>query len=236
MCIDLGLHRQRDFSSVLGLNFSHAEEQARRRIFWCLYLLDKTSSASLGRPVTLRYAEIDCPMPNVDEADEHETWAETTNNSSLIKDRARSILLKTPVAAMTHLRFGVRLGHICEEIIANYTLVRRQDDDDEVADGTSQSGDVKGVEEEGSVPEWESRLVRLHRRLEKWESDLPYRLRFDNASHRLPNTLSQHLWFQACKVMLHRPYILKQSSRPSFRPPTASVQKPSKHPVDSYCL
>lgn len=210
MCIDLGLHRQRDFSSVSGLQFSHAEEQARRRILWCLYLLDKTSSASLGRPVTLRYAEIDCPLPNVDEADEHETWAETTNNSSLIKDRARSILLKTPVAAMTHLRFGVRLGQICEQVIAIYTHVQRGGDDDDA--GSVREGDGE------TVPEWETRLVRLHAKLVAWERDLPYRLRFDVASHRLPNTLAQHLWYQACKVMLHRPYILKQSSRPDLPP------------------
>ena len=213
MCIDLGLHRQRDFSSVLGLHFSHAEEQARRRIFWCLYLLDKTSSASLGRPVTLRYVEIDCPLPNVDEADEHETWADSTNNSSLIKDRARSMLLKTPVAAMTHLRFGVRLGHICEQIIAIYTHVQRSGDDD---DGGLSPADRVDSDSDGAVPEWETRLVRLHRKLEEWERDLPSRLRFDNPSHHLPNTLSQHLWFQACKVMLHRPYILKQSSRPDL--------------------
>ncbi|CDR87356.1 related to nitrogen assimilation transcription factor [Sporisorium scitamineum] len=214
MCIDLGLHRQRDFSSVLGLHFSNAEEQARRRIFWCLYLLDKTSSASLGRPVTLRYAEIDCPLPNLDEADEHETWAESTNNSSLVKDRARSMLLKTPVAAMSHLRFGVRLGHICEQIIAIYTHVQRSGDEDDNASSTHRGDGDDGA----AVPEWEMRLVRLHRKLEAWERDLPYRLRFDNPSHRLPNTLSQHLWFQACKVMLHRPYILKQSARPDLPP------------------
>lgn len=219
MAIDLGLHRQRDFSSVLGLHFSHAEEQARRRIFWCLYLLDKTSSASLGRPVTLRYAEIDCPLPNVDEADEHETWAETTNNSSLIKDRARSILLKTPVAAMTHLRFGIRLGHICEEVIGIYTQVRRPFDD-QAPESPETGKDNDDDKDTGgdAIPEWETRLVRLHRMMENWERDLPYRLRFDNPSHRLPNTLSQHLWFQACKVMLHRPYILKQSSRPDLPP------------------
>ncbi|GAC93735.1 potential fungal zinc cluster transcription factor [Pseudozyma hubeiensis SY62] len=210
MCVDLGLHRQRDFTSVLGLQFSHAEEQARRRIFWCLYLLDKTSSASLGRPVTLRYAEIDCPLPDVDEVDEHETWAETTNNSSLIKDHARSMLLKTPVAAMTHLKSGVRLGHICEQIIAIYTHVQRGAEDDD-------SGSVRTNDGE-TVPEWETRLVRLHTKLVAWERDLPYRLRFDVPSHRLPNTLSQHLWYQACKVMLHRPYILKQSSRPDLPP------------------
>lgn len=212
MCIDLGLHRQRDFSSVLGLHFSHAEEQARRRIFWCLYLLDKTSSASLGRPVTLRYAEIDCPLPNVDEVDEHETWAETTNNSSLIKDRARNILLKTPVAAMTHLKFGVRLGQICEQVIAIYTRVQRsgEGDDDDCGSTRNDNGET--------VPEWETRLVRLHAKLVAWERDLPYRLRFDVPSHRLPNTLSQHLWYQASKVMLHRPYILKQSCRPDLPP------------------
>uniref|UniRef100_V5F2G5 Xylanolytic transcriptional activator regulatory domain-containing protein n=2 Tax=Kalmanozyma brasiliensis (strain GHG001) TaxID=1365824 RepID=V5F2G5_KALBG len=214
MCIDLGLHRQRDFSSVLGLQFSHGEEQARRRIFWCLYLLDKTSSASLGRPVTLRYAEIDCPLPNIDDIDEHETWAETTNNSSLIKDPARAILLKTPVAAMTHLRIGVRLGRICEEVIANYTHVHRSGDEDR--DGSIYDHDGKA--DDGEVPGWETRLIRLHQKLEAWERDLPDRLRFDNPAHRLPNTLNQHLWFQACKVMLHRPYILKQSSRPDLPP------------------
>ncbi|SJX63804.1 related to nitrogen assimilation transcription factor [Sporisorium reilianum f. sp. reilianum] len=224
MCIDLGLHRQRDFSSVLGLHFSHAEEQARRRIFWCLYLLDKTSSASLGRPVTLRYAEIDCPLPNLEEQDEHETWAESTNNSSLIKDRARSMLLKTRVAAMSHLRFGVRLGHICEQIIAIYTHVQRSGDEDDNASSIHRGGgegegdgDEQGADG-AAVPEWETRLVRLHRKLEAWERDLPYRLRFDNPAHRLPSTLSQHLWFQACKVMLHRPYILKQSARPDLPP------------------
>ncbi|KAI3479824.1 hypothetical protein L1887_58120 [Cichorium endivia] len=234
MSIDLGLHRQRDFSSVLGLHFSHAEEQARRRIFWCLFLLDKTSSASLGRPVTLRWAEIDCPLPNSDEVDEKETWAETTNNSSLIKDRARNMLLKTPIAAMTHLRFGVRLGQICEQVTAIYTQVRRPDADpgaegDAPAEDPGKESGGGAASAQGGAPEWESRLIRLHGMLEAWERDLPHRLRFEEPAHRLPNTLSQHLWFQVCKLILHRPYILKQSSRadlpPSHRICTDAVGK-----------
>lgn len=234
MSIDLGLHRQRDFSSVLGLHFSHAEEQARRRIFWCLFLLDKTSSASLGRPVTLRWAEIDCPLPNSDEVDEKETWAETTNNSSLIKDRARNMLLKTPIAAMTHLRFGVRLGQICEQVTAIYTQVRRPDADpgaegDAPAEDPGKESGGGAASAQGGAPEWESRLIRLHGMLEAWERDLPHRLRFEEPAHRLPNTLSQHLWFQVCKLILHRPYILKQSScadlPPSHRICTDAVGK-----------
>lgn len=60
---DLGLHRQLDPAS----EFAAAPEDAelRRRVWWCVYLLDRMLCVSLGRPLGIEDVSIDASLPSI---------------------------------------------------------------------------------------------------------------------------------------------------------------------------
>ncbi|CAK7210407.1 hypothetical protein SBRCBS47491_000774 [Sporothrix bragantina] len=60
-CIDLGMHRR---SHEQGL--SSEGVQARRRLFWTVYALERVIAMSLGRPLSLPDRHIDVHLPDVD--------------------------------------------------------------------------------------------------------------------------------------------------------------------------
>ncbi|EPQ29854.1 uncharacterized protein PFL1_02527 [Pseudozyma flocculosa PF-1] len=191
MAIDLGLHRHCDFSTTLGISFSHAEEQERRRAFWMSYILDKASGASLGKPANLRDHEVDCPFPNRDEPDEHEIWAEVAGGASLVRDEARPLLLKTPHRAMSHFLAVIRLAQISERILGLYNSVR-----DKLPPKEREEG-------------WEAKLLGLHLQLEELQNNLGPDLQIEEPQNCLPNRLCLNLWLSVNKLILHRPHILK---------------------------
>ncbi|PWN47983.1 hypothetical protein IE53DRAFT_371002 [Violaceomyces palustris] len=196
MALDLGMHRRSDFSSTLGVTFTHAEEQARRRAFWCCYVLDKTTAATLGRPPQLRDVEIDCALPNVDEADEWEIWANIS--ASLLRDSARESLMKSPTRSLSHHIEGIKLAQILEKVISMYNVVREKLE-------TPQREQV-----------WDETVLKLHNQLVNWEKNLPAHLDWKERKNRLPNVLCLNLWYHTTKVVLHRPYILKQPTLPGM--------------------
>ncbi|CAK7234722.1 hypothetical protein SBRCBS47491_009045 [Sporothrix bragantina] len=68
LCIELGLHlkqrRATDANSPHGNNIVTFEEEMRRRMFWCLYNVDRVVSFTLGRPVAIRDEETSTPLPS----------------------------------------------------------------------------------------------------------------------------------------------------------------------------
>ncbi|KAJ5604964.1 hypothetical protein N7510_010118 [Penicillium lagena] len=56
--IDLGLHREINYFSL-----KYCEAQARRRMFWSVYILDRHIAWSLGRPVNIADHDIDVALP-----------------------------------------------------------------------------------------------------------------------------------------------------------------------------
>ncbi|KAK9469155.1 fungal-specific transcription factor domain-containing protein [Lipomyces arxii] len=61
LCVEAGFHRKLNSSSVL-------EDQRRKKIFWCLYVLERSVSVTLGRPFCISDRDIDVDLPaNVDE-------------------------------------------------------------------------------------------------------------------------------------------------------------------------
>lgn len=56
--IDLGLHREINY-----LSLKYCEAQARRRIFWSVYVLDRHIAWSLGRPFNIADHDIDVVLP-----------------------------------------------------------------------------------------------------------------------------------------------------------------------------
>ncbi|KAF7557388.1 hypothetical protein G7Z17_g643 [Cylindrodendrum hubeiense] len=51
-------------ASIWHLTGIGAQEEMRKRCFWCLYNLDRTVSITLGRPVAIRDDEIDISLPS----------------------------------------------------------------------------------------------------------------------------------------------------------------------------
>jgi hypothetical protein len=58
MCHELGLHQGHKYHSLSPL-----DSEARKRIFWCQYILDKLLSAATGTPVLLRDDDISTEYP-----------------------------------------------------------------------------------------------------------------------------------------------------------------------------
>ena len=58
ICIDLGLHREAYYR-----NLKPFEAQLRRRLFWCVYVIERYVSSSLGRPFSIAEEEIDVDVP-----------------------------------------------------------------------------------------------------------------------------------------------------------------------------
>jgi hypothetical protein len=68
MCIDLGLHTEREISSTCGA-ISQEEEKMmidrKRRLFWTTYSLDQTFSLILGRPFAFKHGSTDVKYPSM---------------------------------------------------------------------------------------------------------------------------------------------------------------------------
>ncbi|KAK9446939.1 fungal-specific transcription factor domain-containing protein [Limtongia smithiae] len=61
LCVEAGFHRKLPVRSVM-------EDQRRKRLFWSLYLLERSVSVVLGRPFCIADRDIDVELPaNVDE-------------------------------------------------------------------------------------------------------------------------------------------------------------------------
>ncbi|KAL2802939.1 fungal-specific transcription factor domain-containing protein [Aspergillus granulosus] len=58
LCIDLGMHRESHYRVL-----SPQESQLRRRLFWCVYVVERHVSWALGRPFSIAEDEIDTQIP-----------------------------------------------------------------------------------------------------------------------------------------------------------------------------
>ncbi|KAI1613266.1 fungal-specific transcription factor domain-containing protein [Exophiala viscosa] len=98
MCHELGLHQSHRYHSLSPL-----EAEARKRVFWCQYVLDKFTSATTGTPMLLRDSDITTELP-ADVDDENITnegfsptlpGERTKVSSALALMRVSQILSKT---------------------------------------------------------------------------------------------------------------------------------------------
>ena len=116
MALDLGLHRHGELCQSTFSPFSQVEDESRRRVFWCAYVLDKTLAAQLGRPPVLRSAESDCPLPGAD--NEEDEWMTYGQVHSLNQASGTMKLLQSQrIGVMSYFINGCRLAAICESII-----------------------------------------------------------------------------------------------------------------------
>lgn len=203
--LELGLHRD-----ISNRGLSKDGKQKRLRTWWSIYVLDKTNSAMLGRPCVLRFEESDAPMLDMEMAEEYRRWQPSRYDHS----PASQLLAGQPVRSLSYFVYGSRLAAICENIVLQYNNVRPKAESLRPAN-------------EHAEP-WDVSVSRLHHRLEEWEKSLPAHLKEQHSGPTFQHVLCQRMWACACRIILHRPYILKQSADPQL-PPSHVVCKESAH-------
>ncbi|PWN27599.1 hypothetical protein BDZ90DRAFT_279390 [Jaminaea rosea] len=198
VALDIGLHRD-----LRSRGLPADEWQARLRLWWCIYILDKTNSAMLGRPCVLRFAESDAPFFDVDGPEEFVPWISASNSP------AAQCLSGQPGRCLSHLLAGSTLATVCEEIFAQYNVVRP---------GYERGAGLLSGQGQQQAASWEVTLAALHARLEEWQRSLPSHLRVVGDRPVFQHVLVQQMWFHAIRVLAYRPHMLKQPSPKSGLP------------------
>ncbi|CAO3615870.1 unnamed protein product [Cunninghamella echinulata] len=86
MAQDLGLHR-----SNTQVNISPNIVEARKRLWWSAYIVDRWICASLGRPLTINDADCDLEYPNLGENDKYARFIVLIKLSSILGNVLRAI-------------------------------------------------------------------------------------------------------------------------------------------------
>ncbi|CAO3589481.1 unnamed protein product [Absidia cylindrospora] len=101
MALDLGLNRNCDHWQI-----PPDEKERRKRVFWCCFICDKTSSATFGRSSIFEESDCDVPFPNID--DDEPVFTACTHST---------IPPPGPLMVLTHLvSICDILGHVLKNI------------------------------------------------------------------------------------------------------------------------
>ncbi|KAJ3735928.1 fungal-specific transcription factor domain-containing protein [Lentinula guzmanii] len=175
----IGAHRKKVYSSKLT-----AIDEQWKRAFWCLYILDRQFSLTLGRPCSLHDEDFDLDLP-IDCDDEF--WLQSNFEVSF----------KQPPAKPSKIAFIIRfieatfiLSHALRTIYA-----------------TSKSKAFLGYTGHG----WEERLVAdLDSRINSWEAQIPAYLRF-SATMQDPLFFVQAAMLSSTyhdlRLLVHHPFV-----------------------------
>ena len=190
---EIGIHVR----SVL-LHAHPTERALYSRAFWCLYHIDRTHSAGIGRSVALQDSDFDADYPiPVDD----EYW--DTGDPERDFQQPPGTLSK--VAAFVHtLKLDHVIGATLRTIYAINKLPERQ------ADPSAQRAIV----------------VELDSALNSWADAVPDGLRWDpsRADQQLfeqSATLYVHYYY--CQILVHRPFIPLKNNTPSIGLPALAI-------------
>ncbi|KAK9384466.1 fungal-specific transcription factor domain-containing protein [Lipomyces mesembrius] len=111
LCVEAGFHRKLNVKSAL-------EDQRRKKIFWSLYVLERSVSVTLGRPFCIADRDIDVDLPaNVDEEVRTETELEKAIAACTMND----------VTSMTSAIFIMQIKRIASHIQEKIYRVDKQE-------------------------------------------------------------------------------------------------------------
>ncbi|CAJ0889825.1 3600_t:CDS:2 [Entrophospora sp. SA101] len=199
MSQELGIHRNNEKWHPIDLKREEKEEQ--RRVFWACFVLDRTASAHLGRPLAIDEKDVDAAYPSEDEDDEseylpfkmeHVTVSSTSSPVSSSSSALGSPIINGPqeprIKAHTASRFIylIKLCEILGRVMQNVYAIR--------CNPVSMTSDTV--------------LSILNSSLNSWYLALPEHLQYtpnsDQAKH--PSTLCLHILYYSALMFLHRPY------------------------------
>ncbi|KAH7031694.1 fungal-specific transcription factor domain-containing protein [Microdochium trichocladiopsis] len=158
MCVEQGLHKKSPHGE-----FSPMEEQMRRRVFWCVYLMDRYSSSTLSRPFAISDHDID--VPSVVDADDAEIIAATQSQPGKPLDEldiGRHRLHNSAPSEASVLLLTVRLRQISSDVNTMFSsLLRRKVSDPDSYSALTATGRICEI------------MDAIVLRLEAWRSTAP---------------------------------------------------------------
>jgi len=177
---------------------SQAEEENRRRVFWCAYVLDKTLAAQFGRPPILRSVESDCPLPSIHSEDDEWMTFEKVRHHNPNSDALTRSLHGRRIGVSSYFINGCQLAVICEAIIEKYNVIHNK--------------------QEVWKRDQGNQVSYLHDKLTRWMDDTPDHLKWmpNQPAGHFSFVLHQQIWAQVCMILIHRPYILKGCGDPKI--------------------
>ncbi|KAG9304377.1 hypothetical protein G9A89_019939 [Geosiphon pyriformis] len=211
MAQDMGLHRNTEKWDPI--NFSHEEKETRKRVFWGCFILDRISSANIGRPLAIDEQDVDASYPSEEEEDENELLpfkmdhtdyfvSSPIFSSKSIEGLPTIKSLSIPTSSrpdatiqeskykshcISHFNALVKLCEIIGRIIHNIYAIR----------STAKSNK-------------ESVLSILDSSLTLWFTTLPAHLQYNPAAIDKPPspvTITLHIMYYSILMLLHRPYL-----------------------------
>ncbi|KAI9494485.1 fungal-specific transcription factor domain-containing protein [Zychaea mexicana] len=186
MAQDLGLHR-----SSSNWNLPEREIEHRRRLWYCLYVLDKWVAAALGRPVAIADEEFDVELPSPYEID-------SAYHSVIAKECELKgpVLIAQAEACIRERRneYAPFLSMITLSCILRRVLVQLY------------SPKAHNASDERSMEEV---VDTLDMQLHAWRLNLPSELQFNLREALQPNGAGVvlYIFYNCVMILLHRPFI-----------------------------
>ncbi|KAJ5137985.1 mRNA splicing factor Cwf18 [Penicillium atrosanguineum] len=104
-CVDFGFHRKARYAKL-----NAHESEKRRRLFWTVYIMERHTACSLGRPFSIAEEEIDAELPsNLDDS-----IADDEMITQILKGECRTE--RTPIPTLGRFIASIQLQRIVSEI------------------------------------------------------------------------------------------------------------------------
>ncbi|KAI0035390.1 fungal-specific transcription factor domain-containing protein, partial [Vararia minispora EC-137] len=176
---DVGAHRRKVYSSRRKV-----EDELWRRAFWVLVTIDRSMSASLGRPCAIQEEDFDLDYPA--ECDD-EYWEHPDPNQAFKQPAGKP---STVSFFLAHIRLDQIMGFALRTI---YSI--------------NKSKALLGF----VGPEWEQRIVaELDSTLNKWVDEIPDHLRWPPSTDQplfFRQSAVLYAEYYQLQIMVHRPFI-----------------------------
>ncbi|KAG9249284.1 fungal-specific transcription factor domain-containing protein [Calycina marina] len=203
MAMELRLHRPDPSGNSI-------DQEVRSRLWWNIFILEKMISFELGKPITLRTEEADCPYPSESEADEYELMSVYVRDRGQTEQvRNTSIKFRTMSAFHTTIGLSAISERVSREI---YGLRARQ---------AIREGKIDG----------EATRISLWSALRDWAQNLDMsglRMDLSDELSSVPATVINHTVMWSITIAIHRPFIARWNNNPN-------IPESSSDPLD-ICL
>ncbi|KAK9719077.1 hypothetical protein K7432_005056 [Basidiobolus ranarum] len=205
MAEDLGLHRNPDKWDIKGL--TREEKEARKRVWWVCYQIDRHAGVCVGRPLCIDDRHFDTTLPIIDPSTKVESGVEVSPDSGLA--------LKPFIQVI---RLNGIIGRIMSEIYPIRTTPTHN----------PQKNKSILLELDSVLHSW---LVSLPEGLQYNPT-----MYSSNQPPNSPTLIYAHMWYHCALVLLHRPYIPKPGEEYRFPYPSLPICTSAASRITSIAL
>lgn len=175
------------------------ERALYNRAFWCLYHLDRTNCAAIGRSVALQDADFDADYPiSVDD----EYWSTGSTETDFVQPEGTGL---PKVASFIHI---LKLDHVLGAALRTVYAINK------LPAGQSDNSAQRAA------------VIELDSALNSWADSVPDSLRWDPT--RTDQTLFEksamlYAQYYFCQIIIHRPFIPTPSNPETIGLPSLSI-------------